>query len=62
VNDEIRLSVAGHFLRDVLGDRAAVAQRATAHDRAVPLPIVSVIREHMLEAIATGHADQDGHH
>jgi 3-hydroxyisobutyrate dehydrogenase-like beta-hydroxyacid dehydrogenase len=32
---------------------------ATAHDRAVPLPIVSVIRDHMLEAIATGHADQD---
>jgi 3-hydroxyisobutyrate dehydrogenase-like beta-hydroxyacid dehydrogenase len=31
----------------------------TAHDFAVPLPIMSVIRDHMLEAIATGHGDQD---
>jgi len=31
----------------------------TAHEHAVPLPIVSVIRDHMLEAIATGHGEQD---
>jgi len=30
-----------------------------AHDLSVPLPIVSVIRDHMLEAIATGHGDED---
>lgn len=32
---------------------------ATAHEAAVPLPLVSVIRDHMLEAIATGHGDDD---
>ena len=32
---------------------------AAAHQLAVPLPVVSVIRDHMLEAIATGHADDD---
>lgn len=31
----------------------------TAHEHAVPLPMVSMIRDHMLEAIATGHGDQD---
>lgn len=32
---------------------------ATARDKAVPLPIISVIRDHMVAAIATGHGDQD---
>jgi 3-hydroxyisobutyrate dehydrogenase-like beta-hydroxyacid dehydrogenase len=32
---------------------------ATAHDVAVPLPLASLIRDHMLEAIATGHGDED---
>jgi 3-hydroxyisobutyrate dehydrogenase-like beta-hydroxyacid dehydrogenase len=31
----------------------------TAHEFAVPLPVISVIRDHMIEAIATGHGDQD---
>jgi 3-hydroxyisobutyrate dehydrogenase-like beta-hydroxyacid dehydrogenase len=32
---------------------------ATAHDHAVPMPVVSVIRDHMLEAIATGYGELD---
>jgi 3-hydroxyisobutyrate dehydrogenase-like beta-hydroxyacid dehydrogenase len=32
---------------------------ATAHDVAVPLPLASLIRDHMLEAIATGHGEED---
>jgi len=32
---------------------------ATAHDAAVPMPIVSVIRDHLLEAMAAGYGDRD---
>jgi 3-hydroxyisobutyrate dehydrogenase-like beta-hydroxyacid dehydrogenase len=32
---------------------------ATGHDRAVPLPLVSLIRDHMLEAIAAGDGALD---
>jgi 3-hydroxyisobutyrate dehydrogenase-like beta-hydroxyacid dehydrogenase len=31
----------------------------TARDSAVPLPVVSLIRDHMIEAIATGYGDLD---
>jgi 3-hydroxyisobutyrate dehydrogenase-like beta-hydroxyacid dehydrogenase len=32
---------------------------ATAHDHAVPMPLVSVIRDHLLEGIATGYGELD---
>jgi 3-hydroxyisobutyrate dehydrogenase-like beta-hydroxyacid dehydrogenase len=32
---------------------------ATAHDHTVPMPLVSLIRDHMLEGIATGYGELD---
>lgn len=32
---------------------------ATAHDHAVPMPLVSLIRDHLLEGIATGYGELD---